>query len=140
MSSPTLPTLQETARRSQKYPRCAASDAALVDGIPFLVLATDEQLALQEAELEKLAAENAENPGKPNTLTEDELHREKEMQEIYQATQAAKSIIIERALAAGIGTPENISRMIYDMSVPDFRKLTDGFPKLSRVDFKRRQP
>ena len=109
-------------------------------GIPFLLLATDKQLSIQEAELEKLAAENAENPGRPKILTEDELHREKEMQEIYQATQAAKSIIIERALAAGIGTPETLSRIIYDMSVPDFRELTEGFPKLFRVDFKPLQP
>ena len=50
-------------RRAEKYPRCALSEAALVDGIPFLVLATDEQLSMREAELENLAAENAENPG-----------------------------------------------------------------------------
>lgn len=122
-------------RREVKYPRCAAlSGARISGGIPFLALATDEQLTIQEAELEKRAADHAN--GKPKTLTEDELHREKEMQEIYQATQAAKSTIIERALAAGIGTPETVSRIIYDMSVPDFRKLTEGFPKLSRVDFK----
>ena len=123
-----------------RYPRCAALSAAQLGGIPFLLIATDAQLSIQEAELEKRAAEHAENPRKPKTLTEDELHREKEMQAIYQATQAAKSIIIERALAAGIGTPENVSQIIYDMSVPDFRKLTDGFPKLSRVDFKPLQP
>ena len=126
--------------RQKKYPRCAMLSATQLCGIPFLLLATDKQLSIQEAELEKLAAENAENPGRPKILTEDELHREKEMQEIYQATQAAKSIIIERALAAGIGTPETLSRIIYDMSVPDFRELTEGFPKLFRVDFKPLQP
>ena len=126
--------------RQKKYPRCAMLSATQLCGIPFLLLATDKQLSIQEAELEKLAAENAENPGRPKILTEDELHREKEMQVIYQATQAAKSIIIERALAAGIGTPETLSRIIYDMSVPDFRELTEGFPKLSRVDFKPLQP
>lgn len=131
-------TFQEMWRRREKYPRCSLSDAALIDGIPFLVLATDEQLSKREAELEKSAADHTN--GKPKTLTEDEQHREKEMQEIYQATQAAKSVIIERALAAGIGTPETLSRIIYDMSVPDFRELTEGFPKLSRVDFKPLQP
>ena len=124
--------------RQKKYPRCAMLSATQLCGIPFLLLATDKQLSIQEAELEKSAADHAN--GKPKTLTEDELHREKEMQEIYHATQAAKSIIIKRALAAGIGTPETISRIIYDMSVPDFRELTEGFPKLSRVDFKPLQP
>ena len=53
-------------------------------------------------------------------------------------TEAAISIIIQRALAAGIGTPQTISSLIYNMTVQDFRKLTDGFPNLSRVDFNRR--
>jgi hypothetical protein len=45
--------------RAEKYPRCAALSAAQVGGIPFLLIATDEQLASQEAALEKSAAENS---------------------------------------------------------------------------------
>ena len=62
------------------------------------------------------------------------------MARALQETAATIPIIIKRALAAGIGTPETLSRIIYDMSVPDFRELTEGFPKLSRVDFKPLQP
>lgn len=49
---------------------------------------------------------------------------------------AAILAVTERALAAGIGTPETVAALIYDMDVQDFLKLADGFPKLSRVDFK----
>jgi len=51
-------------------------------------------------------------------------------------TVAAITLITQRALAAGIGTPETVTSIIYNMSVQDFRNLTDGFPNLSRVDFR----
>jgi acyl CoA:acetate/3-ketoacid CoA transferase len=44
--------------------------------------------------------------------------------------------VIARALAAGIGIPETVSQIIYEMGVDEFLKLTEGFPALSRVDFK----
>jgi hypothetical protein len=53
---------------------------------------------------------------------------------------AAKSIVIERGHAAGIGTPETVASLIYDMNVEDFLKLAAGYPKLSRVDFKTEGP
>ena len=64
-----------------------------------------------------------------------------EAEEAEQAmlqTEAAIITITQRALAAGIGTPETVSALIYNMSVQDFRNLTDGFPNLSRVDFNKR--
>lgn len=67
----------------------------------------------------------------------DELKRgEEKIERARRETEAAIPIIIERALAAGIGTPETVSQVICDMNVRDFLKLTEGFPKLSRVDFK----
>ena len=60
--NPTLPTFQEIGRQSEKYPRCAMLSALQICGIPFLVLATDEQLSVQEAELEKRAIEEVNNP------------------------------------------------------------------------------
>lgn len=67
----------------------------------------------------------------------DELKRREEISErARRETQIAIPIIIERALAAGIGTPETIAQIICDMNVQDFLKLSVGFPKLSRVDFK----
>jgi hypothetical protein len=67
----------------------------------------------------------------------DELKRREEISErARRETQTAIPIIIERALAAGIGTPETVAQIICDMNVQDFLKLSVGFPKLSRVDFK----
>ena len=66
----------------------------------------------------------------------DDLKRGEEVRErARRETEAAIPIIIERALAAGIGTPETVSQIICDMNVRDFLKITAGFPNLSRVDF-----
>lgn len=73
----------------------------------------------------RLQAEAAERARQESEATE-QARRE---------TEATISIITQRALAAGIGTPETVSALIYNMPVQDFRKLTEGFPNLSRVDF-----
>ena len=71
----------------------------------------------------------------------DELKWGEEVRErARRETEAAIPIIIQRALAAGIGTPETVAQIICDMNVRDFLKITDEFPKLSRVDFKTESP
>ena len=92
---------------------------------------SDEAVSPERARLRaKLQAEAAERA---------RLETE-EAEQARLETEAAIITITQRALAAGIGTPENVSRIIYGMTVPDFRKLPEGFPKLSRVDFKPLQP
>lgn len=72
----------------------------------------------------------------PQSVCDVLMRREEEIERAKQANKLAIPIVIERAVAAGFGTPETVPQAIYDMKVRDFLKLADGFPKLSRVDFK----
>lgn len=74
----------------------------------------------------------------PSSVSDDLKRGEELREQARREIEGAIPIIIDRALAAGIGTPETVSGLIYNMSVQDFKKLTDGFPKLSRVDFNKR--
>jgi hypothetical protein len=76
------------------------------------------------------------NDDVPAFVSAELMRGEEEIERVRQANKLAIPIVIERALAAGFGTPETIFQAIYDMNVQDFLKLADGFPKLSRVDFK----
>ena len=62
--------------------------------------------------------------------------REENLERARRKTGVEKTAVIARALAAGIGIPETVSQIIYEMGVEEFLKLTEGFPALSRVDFK----
>ena len=68
--NPTLPNAQQMWCRAEKYPRCAALSSAQIAGIPFLVSATDEQLAFQEAALEKRAADKSKTEGAQECASE----------------------------------------------------------------------
>lgn len=68
--NPLLPTAQQMWCRVEKYPRCAALSSAQIAGIPFLVSATNEQLALQEAALEKRAADKSKTEGDQECASE----------------------------------------------------------------------
>jgi len=72
----------------------------------------------------------------PTSVSDDLKRGEEARERARRETEAAVPVVIKRALAAGIGTPETVFQVICDMNVHDFLKLADGFPKLSRVDFK----
>jgi len=76
----------------------------------------------------------------PSSVSDDLKRGEEVRERARRETNASIPVIIERALASGIGTSETVSSLIYNMNVQDFLKLADGYPKLSRVDFKPKQP
>ena len=75
----------------------------------------------------------------PPELLDSFKEREESIERARRQTAIEKEVIIERAIAAGIGTAETLPGLIYEMDVTDFLKLTEGFPGLSRVDFKPHQ-
>jgi hypothetical protein len=72
----------------------------------------------------------------PTSVGDGIKRREEARERARRDTESAVPVVIRRALSAGIGTPETVSEIISNMNVRDFLKLADGFPKLSRVDFK----
>jgi|GEM_PF-2951383 len=65
--------------------------------------------------------------------------QEENIEKARRKTAIEKAVIIERAITADIGTAETVPGIIYEMEVTEFLKLTEGFPGLSRVDFKPHQ-
>ena len=60
-------------------------------------------------------------------------------EEILARANAALAIDVaavrKLALEQGLATEETIDQVIYDMSVPEFLKLANGYPKVSRTHF-----
>ena len=75
----------------------------------------------------------------PSELLDGFKEREENLERARRQTAIEKAVIIERAIADGIGTAETLPGIIYEMDVMDFLKLTEEFPGLSRVDFKPHQ-
>jgi hypothetical protein len=146
--SPPVDENRERITRETQSAKAAVIDRAVSRGIaaPETVLQVIYDMPVSDflkltADFPNLSRVDFKPPGLGYAKKPDEKTKiDENMARALEETAAAKSTIIERALAAGIGTPETISRIIYDMSVPDFRELTAGFPKLSRVDFKPLQP
>lgn len=65
--------------------------------------------------------------------------QEEDIERARRKTAIEREVIIERAITAGLGTAETLPVIIYEMDVTAFLKLTEGFPGLSRVDFKPHQ-
>ena len=65
--------------------------------------------------------------------------QEEDIERARCQTAIEMAVIIDRAISAGMGSAESLPGIIYEMEVTAFLKLTEGFPNLSRVDFKPHQ-